>query len=59
MSRVEYDEIREQRIDYEIIFDAYSPEELAMGWYSVVEVDEATREAVEDWYYWANRGCGF
>ena len=122
MSRVEYDEIREQRIDYEIIVDAYSPEELAMGWYSylddhlsmpfkakciakraispleageevevlgmtaeeecehemfvkvkwhgrefavplaqiaVVEADEATREAVEDWHYWENRGCGF
>lgn len=25
----------------------------------VVEADEATREAVEDWYYWVNRGYQF
>ena len=122
MPRAEYDEIRQQRIDYEIIVDAYGPEEQAMGWYyylddhlslpfkgkciftrtispletgdevevvgmtsadecehemfvqvkwhgrkfavplaqiAVVEADEATREAVEDWHYWANQGCGF
>jgi hypothetical protein len=33
MSRVEYDEIREERIEMEIIVDAYNPEEQAMGWY--------------------------
>jgi hypothetical protein len=122
MTRVEEDEIRDQRIEYEIIVDAYGPEELAMGWYcylddkistplkakciakrtispleegeevevlgmtsedecehemfvmvkwhgrqlgvplaqiAVVEADEATREAVEDWHYWVNRGCEF
>ncbi len=59
MSRVAYDAMREERIDYEIIGDAYCSEELATGWYSVVEADEATREAVEDWHYWENRGAGF
>ena len=58
MSRVAYDAMREERIDYEIIVDAYSPEEPAMGWYSVVEAVEATREAVEDWHYLENRGGG-
>jgi hypothetical protein len=33
MSRVEYDEIREERIEMEIIVDAYNPAEQAMGWY--------------------------
>ncbi len=121
MNRVEEDEIREQRIDYEIIVDAHSPEEMAMGWYyylddhltlpfkakciakraispleageevevlgmtaeeecehemfvrvkwhdrefgvplaqiAVVNADEATREAVDDWHYWIGRGDG-
>ncbi|ACF43171.1 calcium-binding protein [Pelodictyon phaeoclathratiforme] len=26
---------------------------------AVVDADKATREAVEDCHYWANRGCGF
>jgi hypothetical protein len=26
---------------------------------AVVEADEATLEAVEDWHYWANQGCKF
>jgi hypothetical protein len=33
MSRVEMDEIRENRIASEAIVDAYGPEEQAMGWY--------------------------
>lgn len=31
------DEEREQRIEYEIIVDAYGPEEQAMGWYNYLE----------------------
>lgn len=122
MSKVERDEVRENRIGEEAIVDAYGPEEQAMGWYyylddkisspfkakcvekrlisplevgeavevlemapasecehqmfvmvqwqgrklgvplaqvSVVKGDEATREAVEDWRYWTNRGYRF
>jgi hypothetical protein len=122
MSRVEKDEIREERIDFEVIVDANGPEEQAMGWFyylddkisvpfkakciairtispldageevdvlgmtsedecehemfvkvkwhgrelgvplaqiAVVEADEATQEAVEDWHYWVNRGYEF
>ena len=33
MSSVEYDESREQRIEMEIIVDAYNEKEQAMGWY--------------------------
>ena len=33
MSKVERDEIRENRIAYEAIVDTYGPEEQAMGWY--------------------------
>ena len=33
MSRVEYDESREHRIELEIIVDAYTEEEQAMSWY--------------------------
>jgi hypothetical protein len=33
MNRVEVDEVREQRIAFEAIVDAYGPEEQAMGWY--------------------------
>src|SRR6516225_4362151 len=31
------DEIREKRIDMEIVVDAYNEEERAMGWYSYLE----------------------
>ncbi|MDX2255539.1 MAG: calcium-binding protein, partial [Pseudanabaenaceae cyanobacterium bins.39] len=33
MPRKETDPIREHRIDYEIIVDAYDEAERAMGWY--------------------------
>ena len=33
MTRVEKDEVREERIADEAIVDAYGPEEQAMGWY--------------------------
>lgn len=33
MSKVEIDESREERIDLEILVDAYNAEEQAMGWY--------------------------
>ena len=122
MTRVEKDEVREERIDFEVIVDANGPEEQAMGWFyylddkisvpfkakciairtispleageevevlgmtsedecehemfvtvkwhgrelgvplaqiAVVEADDATQEAVEDWHYWVNRGYGF
>ena len=34
MTRPSKDEEREERIDMEIIVDAYGPEERAMGWYN-------------------------
>ena len=33
MSRVETDEVREHRIDMEIVVDCYNEDERAMGWY--------------------------
>jgi endonuclease I len=33
MSKVERDENREERIDMEVVVDAYDEEERAMGWY--------------------------
>ncbi|OQY34319.1 MAG: hypothetical protein B6243_05680 [Anaerolineaceae bacterium 4572_5.2] len=33
MARIEKDEIREERIDMEIVVDAYETKERAMGWY--------------------------
>ncbi len=123
MTKIEKDEVRENRIDDEVIVDAYGPEEQIMGWYcyldeklevpftakcielnvisplelneevevigmatdsacekgemfvminwqgrklavplsqlAVVDSDEMTREAVEDWHYWVNRGYQF
>jgi hypothetical protein len=37
MSSVEYDEIREERIEMEIIVDAYNEEEQAISWYYYLE----------------------
>mgnify|MGYP000028251509 CR=1 FL=1 len=37
MTRVEEDEIREERIAFEAIVDANGPEEQAMGWYYYLE----------------------
>src|SRR5438552_16005857 len=34
MARQDKDEAREERINMEIIVDAYGPEEQAMGWYN-------------------------
>jgi hypothetical protein len=116
------DEVREERIDMEIVVDAYDADERAMGWYShladnldvpfgarcieersisplavgdevevigmptgdecdremfvmirwgkrrlavplaqleVIEADDATRQAVEDWHYWVGMGYEF
>ncbi len=33
MAKRELDPIREHRIDYEIVVDAYTEDEIAMGWY--------------------------
>ena len=33
MSRIEQDQEREERIDMEVVVDAYNEEERAMGWY--------------------------
>lgn len=33
MTKVERDEVREERITMEIVVDAYDPEERVMGWY--------------------------
>ena len=37
MSKVKRNEVRENRIEMEIIVDAYGPEEQAMGWYCYLE----------------------
>jgi hypothetical protein len=37
MKRPSHDEEREQRITMEIVVDAYTPEEQAMGWYYSLE----------------------
>ncbi|HLZ59376.1 MAG TPA: calcium-binding protein [Ktedonosporobacter sp.] len=37
MARREKDEEREERIDMEIIVDAYGPEEQALGWYNYLD----------------------
>ena len=37
MTREAKDEAREQRIEMEIIVDAYGPEEQALGWYYYLE----------------------
>jgi Calcium binding len=122
MAGVKKDDVREHRIDMEVVADAYDEEERAMGWYSYLEdklafpfqarciaerrssplqrlevvevtgmapeedcehdmlvdvqwqgrrlavplsqlegkdVDEATQEAIGDWYYWVARGYEF
>lgn len=41
MSRVETDEVREHRIDMEIVVDCYNEDERAMGWYCHLQ-DELT-----------------
>jgi Calcium binding len=37
MTRQAKDDAREERIDMEIIVDAYGPEEQAMGWYNYLD----------------------
>ena len=37
MSPIEQDEVREQRITMEIVVDAYTAEEQALGWYYYLE----------------------
>ena len=37
MGKVEEDAQREERITMEIVVDAYTPEETAMGWYYYLE----------------------
>ncbi len=37
MAEVEADEKREHRITYDIVVDAYGPEEQAMGWHAYLE----------------------
>ncbi len=37
MSDIEPDDIREERIDMEIVVDAYNEEERAMGWYCYLQ----------------------
>ncbi len=122
MSKVELDEVREERITMEAVVDAYDEDEQAMGWYYYLEAKiqfpliatcishrnispvsqgakvevvgmsdedecmremfveivwdcdtlavpliqikpidstDATREAIEDWHYWVNRGYEF
>ena len=120
---IETDEVRERRIDMEIVVDAYNEQERAIGWYyylegklnfpflvrcaarrstsplkvgdevevigmapveecehemfvemawdddnslavplsqlEVIDADDATREAIEDWLYWSKKGYQF
>lgn len=37
MARVEWDDVREERITMEIVVDTYEPEEQAMGWYCYLD----------------------
>ena len=37
MTRVKKDDIREHRIDMEVVVDAYDEQERAMGWYNYLE----------------------
>jgi hypothetical protein len=37
MTRLDKDEAREERINMQIVVDAYGPEEQAMGWYSYLD----------------------
>jgi hypothetical protein len=37
MARVEKDDVREERIDMEVVVDAYGEEERAMGWYNYLD----------------------
>ena len=37
MARVEKDDVREHRIDMEVVVDAYGEEERAMGWYTYLD----------------------
>ena len=122
MSEVEQDNTREERIDMEVMVDAYNEEERAMGWYYYLEdridfpfkakwvsrnqqngreviaiemspedeclndmfvevlyregeiedvfsarlseiqpinIDSATKEAIDDWHYWLAKGYQF
>ena len=122
MNRRAKDEEREERIQMEIVVDAYGPEEQAMGWYNYlsdtlqfpfsarcivrratsplepgdevevvgmapeeecqhemfvliqgkshplavplmqlegIEVDEESKQAIEDWHYWVDKGYEF
>ncbi len=122
MSEVEHDNTREERIDMEVVVDAYNEEERAMGWYYYLEdridfpfkakwvsrnqqngreviaiemspedeclndmfvevlyregeiedvfsarlseiqpinIDSATKEAIDDWHYWLAKGYQF
>jgi endonuclease I len=38
MTKIERDENREERIDMEVVVDAYDEEERAMGWYYYLAV---------------------
>jgi Calcium binding len=37
MTRVKKDDVREHRIDMEVVVDAYDEQERAMGWYNYLE----------------------
>jgi len=37
MARMEKDDLREERIDMEVVVDAYGEEERAMGWYNYLD----------------------
>lgn len=48
MTEREIDPIREHRIDYEIVVDAYNEDERAMGWYYYLE-DKITFPFLAKW----------
>jgi hypothetical protein len=71
MTKQEKDPIREKRIDYEIVVDAYDAEERAIGWYYYLadkisfpflakwkKINKKTG-AIADWKYWVDMGYEF
>lgn len=71
MTKQEKDPIREKRIDYEIVVDAYDESERAMGWYYYLadkisfpflakwKKTNKKTGAIADWKYWVDMGYEF
>ncbi len=61
MAEREIDSIREHRIDYEIVVDAYKDDTFTANMLDIeaINPDLNTQEALADWQYWSDRGYGF